>query len=338
MLISSLTFYYRFLWVSLQVDELCEQVCDEDIRKTITNLPKTLEETFIRVLRRISSRSHKSLAEKAFLWIAAAARPLCLEEMREAIAIEIGQKYTIRERLCNDVNDIVVACQNLVHVDEEDGSIQFAHHTIRDFLVENPNKGQQSIEDDLRLFFVELDLADHYIGEICVTYLHFNDFRTTLTQREKPITFPNPSKIATLALSSESSRASKLLQKRLQKGASRSIDMAHVVKASPTVQLDHPFLKYASAYWLAHTKNFSSHRSMTWDLWVKLVFEDHSLLKRPWDSTPEAVDDAILKWARQINHNALIQHCNRTLTGKRINRDARVKLVEGHFAAENAWH
>ncbi|KAI0545445.1 hypothetical protein F4679DRAFT_462080 [Xylaria curta] len=300
-----------FLWVFFQVQELCEKTCDEDIRHTIENLPENLEETFRRILRRILSRRDSELARKTFPWVAAALRPLSLKELQEAIAIEIGQQYTETGRLCNKVNSIISSCENLLHIDEEDESVQFAHHSIRQFLVEHVPR-QQPKDDDLRVFYIDIEEADHFIGEICVTYLHFSDFQTALSQRPKPIILPSPKDIALTALSSKRNFISKLGRKVRSNRASLSVEVDKLVRSSaePTSKVvynnTHPFLKYASTNWILHTKNFRNEKSKTWNLWKEIITSGHDLAVTPWQPEASSGDINIQEWAIQATHFALI--------------------------------
>ncbi|KAI0439897.1 hypothetical protein F4803DRAFT_529395 [Xylaria telfairii] len=301
-----------FLWVFFQVQELCEQSCDEDIRHTIANLPQDLEETFRRILRRILSRRNSELPQKVLPWIAAAVRPLSLEELREAVAIEIGQKYTKPERLCNNINSIISSCENLLHIDEEDGSVQFAHHSIKQFLVEPPSPHQQLKDNDLRVFHIDLDEADHLIGEICVTYLHFSDFQTALSQRPKPITLPNPQDIALAALGSEWKLASKFGQKGQARGASKSVNVDKVIGSSISATSKsvynntHPLLKYATTNWILHTQNFCDSKSKTWILWKNIITSGNAMAVTPWKPRSWNGDTVIHQWAIRAKHHAIL--------------------------------
>ncbi|KAI3326133.1 ankyrin repeat-containing domain protein [Xylariaceae sp. AK1471] len=318
-----------FLWVFFQVHELCEQTCDEDIRQTLINLPEDLEETFRRVLRRIASRKLNRLAQKVFPWIAAAARPLSLEELREAIAIDIGQLYSIPERLCNDTDSILLSCENLVHVDEEDQSIQFAHHTIKQFLLQRPALLRQPVDNDLRMFYIDPEEADHFIGEICITYLNFNDFKTTLSRRPKPITLPSPPDVALAALGPKLNMTYKLGRMFRSGRVPTPIDIDRIIKSStndsnskPQVIYNaHPFLNYASTNWVLHTKTFQDKHSNTWNLWKNIIVNGHDLAVKPWQPESWGTDDpGLLRWAQQAHHNALgrLIISSRTLSSQEV--------------------
>ncbi|KAL7939313.1 hypothetical protein V8C35DRAFT_5446 [Trichoderma chlorosporum] len=171
----------RFLWVAFQVDELSLQHCDDDIRNAIRNLPKDLEETFDRAIDRIIARGNENIAKHIFRWVAAAKEPLTLDQLKEVDFIEIWQKYSKSEHQSNGIDHISSWCENLIHIDEELKTVQFPHQNVQQFFFE---KSPGARNDQ---FYLELEDADHYLGEICVTYLNFNDYKTSLARRRQPL-------------------------------------------------------------------------------------------------------------------------------------------------------
>ncbi len=81
-----------------------------------------------------------------------------------------------------------------MQVDEEHAIVQFAHRTVRKFLLDKP------YNPSLSSFHLDIEDADHRIGKVCVTYLNFNDFRTTISQRRKPVLLPDPKNITEAAI------------------------------------------------------------------------------------------------------------------------------------------
>lgn len=75
--------------MAFQIEDICSQICDNDIRERIKKLPKSLPETYNRILSQIVKRGNAEVAKKIFPWVAIAKRPMLLEELREAIAVEI---------------------------------------------------------------------------------------------------------------------------------------------------------------------------------------------------------------------------------------------------------
>jgi molybdopterin/thiamine biosynthesis adenylyltransferase len=105
-----------------------------------------------------------------FLWIAAAKRLLSLDELREAVALEIGMHHLDAARLYNEMDRVTSWCGSLVEVDEEYGLVQFAHSSIRQFL------WTDTLKERLQCFHFQLTEADHQARELCLTYLHLSNF------------------------------------------------------------------------------------------------------------------------------------------------------------------
>lgn len=180
------------------LDEIRAGNCDADIRHALIDLPQSLEETYTRILFRISPQRRRiELIQKIFRCVVAAKRPLALEELREAVTIEIGQKKRKKDHLAHDMSQVVLECGNLLQIaEEEPRQVRFAHGSIHDFITK---KGPS-----LRLssFHVDLKEANHFCGELCVTYLHFSDFSKAITRRQQPL-YLHPVDIASTALNRE---------------------------------------------------------------------------------------------------------------------------------------
>ncbi|KAH8812078.1 hypothetical protein F5884DRAFT_831783 [Xylogone sp. PMI_703] len=294
------------LWVTFQIEEICAQHCDEDIRRAIKHLPMSLAETFNRILVRIASRGNIRVAQKAFPWAIATRRPLSLNELRECIFIEAGQQYSKPDRFLNNINRIASWCGNLVQINEEEQTIQFVHHTIQ--------------RSSMERFQFKLEDCDHYIGEICVTYLNFNDFKTTLARRQKPLLPRSPIHIAQTALKHQWKLTSSIpLARQLSpKVQTKPISVDIMTNLAgykrdnnsttiETQQLEHPFLGYASMNWILHTRNFQSGKSATWNLWIQMIVLGHELALTPWGNGSFKSNCSVtLEWSLKNQHYPLI--------------------------------
>ncbi|KAJ8127847.1 hypothetical protein O1611_g5788 [Lasiodiplodia mahajangana] len=302
-----------FLWVIFQVQEICSQHCDEDIRKAIKNLPRDITETFNRATHRIISKGQRRPAEKIFQWVAGAKRPLNLNELREALAIEVGQQFSKPERYYNDLHKIASWCENLIRVDEELQLVQFAHHTVRQFLLEKPPGSD---------FHIALEEVNHEIGEICVTYLNFNDFDTIMTSRHQPLPPFEPMDIALTALSrgGNTSKITQILHKASRKSNSKSVsvdDIRRVLNYNNSqdpetvrnqLESQHAFLRYASKHWISHTQGFQDGKSRTWPIWGNMIIYGHDLAMKPWQiDGHDAHDSTALQWAYESRHYPLLK-------------------------------
>ncbi|KAK2000971.1 hypothetical protein LX36DRAFT_668289 [Colletotrichum falcatum] len=178
------------------------------------------------------------------------------------MSIEIRQPSSRPGQLVNEIHKLPAWCENLVRVEEESGTTEFAHKAVYEFIAEGLSG------PDFTEFHFKLEDADHEVGEICVTYLHFSDFVTTMTQRPQPVRI-DPAAMARSALQNSrhlpKSISSAIMKSH--KSAQTKTDVAGVLatynrsdNAEPinALQDQHPFLKYASVHWISHTTRFSS--------------------------------------------------------------------------------
>lgn len=150
------------------IDDVCSGSCDNDIWEALRNLPKDLEEAFERALSRTMQHGHPvDVVRKAFQWVAVVQRPLSLEELGEALSVRIGQPSSIPGQRVPGIHKLVLWSANLLQIAElEPRYVQFAHASIRDYITKS------TLPEPLARFHVDLNDADRFAGEICVTYLH----------------------------------------------------------------------------------------------------------------------------------------------------------------------
>ncbi len=82
-----LTSSCRFRWVALQLMELKSCFTPKDVREALRTLPKTLKETYDRIIDSVPKRN-QSYIRAALQWIACSARPLSLDELAVAVVID----------------------------------------------------------------------------------------------------------------------------------------------------------------------------------------------------------------------------------------------------------
>ncbi|KAI9786684.1 MAG: hypothetical protein M1839_006235 [Geoglossum umbratile] len=300
--------YGMYLLVTFQICDICDQANDEDIRKTAKMLPKSLPELYERIITKIVAAGKGEIAKKVFRWVAAAKRPLSLSELREAIAIESGQTVRSSERLANDIKAVVSWCGDLVYIDEEEQVVQFAHPTVKQFFISDPSH-PRSVN-----FHFQISEVNHEAGELCVTYLNFNDFKRQL------IRVPNTPLLSGQAILQASMSASlgrglagslsKLRSNRKpQISADDNVfrqlqDIAGVADEGilRNLQASYSFLAYARKYWLLHTADFSRDCSKNWVLW-KTLLSSTSFALLPWSSGEwECRSPSIMQWIVEHDH------------------------------------
>jgi ankyrin repeat protein len=194
-----------------------------------------------------------------------------------------------RDRLVNDPDRIITWCNNLVVMDEEDDLVQFAHHSVRQFLFSKPS------DNATRRFHLRGPEVDIRAGHICVTYLNFNDFERQMTLHQKPSHPIQPKYIADVATMG-SSRLTKYMERlasikagfRGASGSGQDISQLYQAFREGTagpldlVQSQYPFLAYAREFWLPHSAKLSPESSRSWSFWQKLINPENLLAIKPW--------------------------------------------------------
>jgi ankyrin repeat protein len=303
----------RFLWVDYQITEICKCTCDVEIREVLRTLPRTLGETFDRAMKRILKRGSAQTATHVFKWAAAAKRALTLDELRDVLSYEPGIPYSITGKRPNGLERIATWCENLVQLDEELQVVQFAHHSVLQHFLEPPS------ESSLQRFHIKLDEADCFAGEICVTYLNSNDFKTDLIRN--PAVVPNQlpdyiikeavkGKGVTARMICMTQRPKTWSQQQSTKNEKTIVRVKNSLEDSKaTLHLGHPFLEYASEYWLLHTRNFEEGKTLTWNLWKHMLSGLHGLARTPW--SPAEFHDrapAVHEWISEHDHFSAFLH------------------------------
>lgn len=86
------------------------------LRKTLATLPKTLNQTYERILLNIDEE-HAAYAKRFMNWLAYSARPLRLKELAEIVTVEVLEEPRVDPlRRLPDPEDVLTICSSLVTV------------------------------------------------------------------------------------------------------------------------------------------------------------------------------------------------------------------------------
>ena len=105
----------------------------------LEELPKSLDETYQRILKEINNANHKQ-AHQLLQCLAVAQRPLRVEELAEVLALDVDAggipRFNAKWRWEDHEAAVLSACSSLVSVITDDGSrvVQFSHFSVKEFL------------------------------------------------------------------------------------------------------------------------------------------------------------------------------------------------------------
>ncbi|KAI6088401.1 hypothetical protein F4821DRAFT_233642 [Hypoxylon rubiginosum] len=238
-----------FLWVVLQIQTICAQKTDKDIRIALQELPDDLPETFHRILLKAGGLGLEYQSRLLNL-IISAIRPLSIDELREAVSVDPTSTIWDPSRLINDINVVVATCGSLLVVDEEQLTVGFIHSSVKQFLLGHfgENRG----------FRFGLSAANAQMARVVVTYLDYNAFNTVLATVTPSIpTDQLPQSIIASTIPSPSrSRSIALHLLRLRKAPNFDLGRALTTFNPQSRRGPHQefhFYQYASANWIKHT-------------------------------------------------------------------------------------
>ncbi|KAI0289222.1 hypothetical protein BC826DRAFT_1107209 [Russula brevipes] len=162
-----------FRWVVCQLDTL-RRCFPSSIRKTLRDLPATLDGTYERTLEEIP-KEKKQHAHRLFQCLVAARRPFRVEELAEIFAIEFDTDtgLSLREnwRPENPEEAVLSACSTLIAVIEDGGLkfVQFSHFSVKEFLTSG--RLRTSEFGNICHYFIPLDTAHSILARACITVL-----------------------------------------------------------------------------------------------------------------------------------------------------------------------
>jgi ankyrin repeat protein len=152
------------LLATLHFDSLKDKRTKNEFQRALKALPQgsgALTEAYDDAIGRIYQQrvNDRKWAQRIMSWIVHAVRPLRLDELRHALAIEEGDRRLEEDNL-TDLNELVSLCAGLVILNHEGGTVHLVHYTTYDYL--------SKIEWVLA--------ARDAVATSCVTYLLFETF------------------------------------------------------------------------------------------------------------------------------------------------------------------
>ena len=146
------------------MDLLCQIPTKRGVRKALEVLPDGIDKTYSEAWHRVCTQSPQQaeLGRRILCWIIHATRPLRVQELRYALAIEDNDEEVDPEGLL-EVATLTSFCAGLVIVDERRGLFSLVHPTTQEYFDKHKD--------------VLLPAAHDNIAATCITYLHMRPFR-----------------------------------------------------------------------------------------------------------------------------------------------------------------
>ena len=125
----------RFLSVELYLSALGKKQNKRDLRKALETLPKDLDNIYRETFQRISAQAQDDveLATRVLAWLSYSRRPMIVEELQHALAVEPDTKMLDWDNIIEE-SVLVSVCGGLVTIEDESRVIRLVHFTTQEYI------------------------------------------------------------------------------------------------------------------------------------------------------------------------------------------------------------
>ncbi|KAN0136970.1 hypothetical protein V8E53_005205, partial [Lactarius tabidus] len=158
-----------FRWVFCQL-EVLRHCFPANLRHTLEELPKSLDETYKRILNEINN-ANRAHAYRLLQCVAVALRPLRVEELAEVLAFDLTTgglpKLNASWRWEDQEEAVLSACSSLVSVIINGGTrvVQFSHFSVKEFLTSDR---LSSCMEEVSQFHIPTEPSHAILAQACL--------------------------------------------------------------------------------------------------------------------------------------------------------------------------
>jgi ankyrin repeat protein len=163
----------RFRWIFCQLETL-RHCLPPSVRRTLNELPESLDETYERVLREIK-KPNRDHARRLLQCLVVAIRPLRVEELAEVLAVDFDDeegipKLKLNWRWEDQEQALLSSCSSLIAIVESKGSrvVQFSHFSVKEFLT---SSRLATSSGDTSRYHIALEPAHTILAQACLSVL-----------------------------------------------------------------------------------------------------------------------------------------------------------------------
>ncbi|KAL8819520.1 MAG: hypothetical protein Q9223_002061 [Gallowayella weberi] len=157
-----------FLWVTLVLKELETTHSEQQIQEVLDSVPSEMDSLYTRIMDTMAMiPRNKRLAQAILRWTVCAVRPLTVDELKEAIRLDLEEIIPRLERTVESV------CGHLVYIDRN-SRVQLVHQTVRAFLI------QSGLDSD---FAINRIKEHSRLAEVSLQYLCSDELKSSRFRR-----------------------------------------------------------------------------------------------------------------------------------------------------------
>ena len=149
------------------------------VRRTLDELPESLDETYERVLKEIK-KPNRDHARRLLQCLVAAIRPLDVKELAEVLAVDFDDAEGVPKlkpnwRWEDEEQALLSSCSSLISIVETEDSrvVQFSHFSVKEFLT---SERLSASSGDVSRYHVDLEPAHTILAQACMSvFLQVDD-------------------------------------------------------------------------------------------------------------------------------------------------------------------
>jgi len=179
--------FNRFRWAFCQLEAL-RHCLPPSVRRTLDELPESLDETYERILREIK-KPNRDHTRRLLQCLVVAIRPLGVEELAEVLAVDFGDsggipKLKLDWRWEDEEQALLTSCSSLIAIVDTGGSrvVQFSHFSVKEYLT---STRLATSSGDFSGYHVDLEPAHTILAQACTGVLLQADDRAEQNDVEK---------------------------------------------------------------------------------------------------------------------------------------------------------
>ncbi|GFG06232.1 vegetative incompatibility protein HET-E-1 [Aspergillus udagawae] len=258
-----------FLWATLLLDCICMEQTDEAILLALESLPQSLSETFRRILQQADASNIRH-RHRVVQLVMAARRPLSVQELSEALGVIPEDTTWEPGRQINNIHAALASCKCLIITDEEEQTVRFAHHSVKQFFIAQGGEPQS-------LNPVNPDEANKEMGRIILTYLNYGLFDRQVSRAVFPSISAEdaPARIVSTVFGG-TGNTKRIALELLKARKIGKCDIGQTLAERAMTQgrfsaQSHPFLAYAKNYYMYHILGVWNYEKEMGRLWQCLL-------------------------------------------------------------------
>ena len=154
--------------------EILRHCLPPSVRRTLEELPESLDETYERILKEIK-KPNRDHARRLLQCLVVAVRPLSVEELAEVLALDFDDtegipKLNTNWRWDDQEQALLSPCSSLIAIVDSGASrvVQFSHFSVKEFLT-SPRLATPS--RDVSNYHITLESAHTVLAQACVGVL-----------------------------------------------------------------------------------------------------------------------------------------------------------------------